>query len=64
MPASHGPTIFKALATRDKEFVIIEGATHYYFRQPKQMQQCVDAVVDWSRRKGLLSEDGIGETSI
>jgi pimeloyl-ACP methyl ester carboxylesterase len=64
VPASHGPTIFKALATKDKEFVSIEGATHYYFRQSKQMQQCIDGVIDWSRRKGLLSEDGIGETTI
>ncbi|MBK5263805.1 MAG: alpha/beta fold hydrolase [Alphaproteobacteria bacterium] len=54
VPASHGPTIFAALATKDKEMVSIEGATHYYFRQPEQMQECVDAVTDWSQRKKLL----------
>lgn len=54
VPASHGPMIFEALATKDKEMVSIAGATHYYFRQPEQMQQCIDALVDWSRRKALL----------
>ncbi|MDB5582418.1 MAG: alpha/beta hydrolase [Bradyrhizobium sp.] len=54
VPASHGPAIFAALATRDKEMRSIAGATHYYFRQPQQMQECIDAVVDWSRRKGFL----------
>ncbi len=56
VPASHGPAIFAALATPDKEFVSLAGATHYYFRQPRQMQQCIDAVIDWSCRKGLLDD--------
>nr|WP_217895259.1 alpha/beta hydrolase [Sphingomonas sp. CDS-1] len=54
VPATHGPAIFEALATPDKEMVSIEGATHYYFRQPEKMQACIDAVIGWSRRKGLL----------
>ena len=56
VPASHNPTIRSALATEDKEYVGIEGATHYYQNQPVQMQQCIDAVLDWSRRKGLIAE--------
>jgi hypothetical protein len=56
VPASHNPTIRAALATQDKEYVGIEGATHYYQGQPAQQRQCVDAVLDWSRRKGLLME--------
>jgi alpha/beta superfamily hydrolase len=45
-----------ALATPDKEYVQIQGATHYYRNQPAQLRQCIDAVMDWSRRKGLLAD--------
>jgi len=55
VPASHNPAIRTALATSDKEYVRIEGATHYYQNQPRQLQQCIDAVLDWSRRKGLIA---------
>jgi hypothetical protein len=44
-----------ALPAPDKEYVEIEGATHYYLGQPEQLRTCVDTVVDWSRRKGLLA---------
>jgi pimeloyl-ACP methyl ester carboxylesterase len=56
VPASHNPTIRAALATADKDYVSIEGATHYYRDQPAQLRQCLDAVLDWSRRRGLLAE--------
>ena len=56
VPASHNPTIRAALATPDKEYVQIEGATHYYQNQPTQLHQCITAVLDWSRRKGLLAD--------
>jgi dienelactone hydrolase len=55
VPATHNPAIRAALATPDKEYLEIEGATHYYVGQAQQLKTCVDAVVDWSRRKGLLS---------
>ncbi len=55
VPAAHNPTIRSALATSDKEYVGIEGATHYYQNQPAQLHQCISAVLDWSRRKGLLA---------
>jgi alpha-beta hydrolase superfamily lysophospholipase len=54
VPANHGPTIFKALGAPDKEMVSIHGATHYYFRQPEQLRQCIATVLEWSRRKSLL----------
>jgi hypothetical protein len=56
VPASHNPTIRSALATPDKEYIGIEGATHYYQNQPAQLRQCINAVLDWSRRKGLLAD--------
>lgn len=55
VPATHNPAIREALATRDKEYVEIEGATHYYLGQPAQLKACIDTLTDWSRRKGLLS---------
>jgi pimeloyl-ACP methyl ester carboxylesterase len=54
VPATHNPAIRAALATIDKEYVEIAGATHYYSRQPEQLAACIAAVTDWSRRKGLL----------
>jgi hypothetical protein len=55
VPASHNPTIRAALATPDKEYVSIDGASHYYKGQPAQLEQCLAAVRDWSARKGLLT---------
>jgi pimeloyl-ACP methyl ester carboxylesterase len=55
VPASHNPTIYKALATPDKEMISIKGATHYYLGQPEQLAQCIAAVQEWSRRKNLLA---------
>jgi dienelactone hydrolase len=54
VPATHNPAIRAALATEDKEFVQIRGANHYYRNQPEKMQECLMAVLDWSRRKKLL----------
>jgi len=55
VPATHNPIIREALATPDKEYVRLEGATHYYLGQPDLLARCIDAVTDWSRRKGLLA---------
>ena len=54
VPATHIPAIRAALATLDKEYLEIEGANHYYLGQPAQLQTCINAVIGWSRRKGLL----------
>ena len=55
VPATHNPAIRAALATNDKEYVEIMGATHYYSNQPQQLTECIAAVTDWSSRKGLLA---------
>ena len=55
VPATHNPIIRERLGTSDKEYVEIEGATHYYLGQPEQLAQCIGALSDWSRRKGLLA---------
>jgi pimeloyl-ACP methyl ester carboxylesterase len=55
VPASHNAIIRAALAAPDKEYVQIEGATHYYAGQAEKLSHCVAAVRDWSARKSLLS---------
>ena len=54
VPATHNPAIRAALATSDKEYFEIDGANHYYLGQPAQLKTCIDAVIGWSRRKGLI----------
>jgi pimeloyl-ACP methyl ester carboxylesterase len=53
VPASHNPIIQRSLATLDKEWVSIHGANHYYVGQPEQLRECIETVIDWSRRKGF-----------
>jgi pimeloyl-ACP methyl ester carboxylesterase len=53
VPATHNPVIRAALATADKEYFAIEGATHYYIGQSCKLTQCIDHVIDWSRRHGF-----------
>lgn len=55
VPATHNPAVRAALGTKDKEYVEIEGGTHYYLGQPQQLKQCIDSVTDWSKRHGLLA---------
>lgn len=54
VPATHNPAIRDALAAPDREYVSIKGATHYYLGQPDLLATCIDTVIGWSRRKGLL----------
>ncbi|HTH97931.1 MAG TPA: hypothetical protein VL574_10975 [Stellaceae bacterium] len=54
VPATHNPTIRDALATPDKQFISIEGATHYYLGQPEQLAICIETVRNWSQAKGFL----------
>ncbi|CDZ60344.1 alpha/beta hydrolase [Neorhizobium galegae] len=55
VPATHNPTIRAALATENKEYMTIPHATHYYLGQPELLKACIDRVIDWSRRQGLLA---------
>ncbi|MGB7301095.1 MAG: alpha/beta hydrolase family protein [Burkholderiaceae bacterium] len=59
VPATHNPAIRDALATSDKTYVEIAGATHYYSNQPEQMAQCISAVRTWSEK----CDFSIGEVS-
>lgn len=53
VPATHNAIVRAALATQDKEYVLVKGATHYYKGQPEQLSQCVSAIESWARAHGL-----------
>lgn len=53
VPATHNPAIRAALATPDRSYVEIEGATHYYLDQPDLLARCIDTVRDWCAARGL-----------
>jgi dienelactone hydrolase len=53
VPATHNPIIRDALATPDKTFTHIAGATHYYLGQPDKLAACIAAVRRWSEEQGV-----------
>ena len=55
VPQSHMGRLFKAAGSRDKQFLAIQGATHYYVGQPALLQEAVTASLQW------LGERGLGE---
>jgi len=55
VPQSHMGRLFNAAGSRDKKFVAIKGATHYYVGQPALLQEAVTASLQW------LGERGLGE---
>ena len=42
-----------AAGSRDKEFHVIRGASHYYAGQPELMRQAAVLVQQWLRQRGL-----------
>ncbi|MEJ0023422.1 MAG: alpha/beta hydrolase [Alphaproteobacteria bacterium] len=54
VPATHNPAIHRALATADKQFISLEGATHYYLNQPELLERCINSVLKWSAQRGFL----------
>ena len=55
-PASHPKKIFDFLASTDKEFHKIKGATHYYQGQPEKLQDVVNLCLNWLKRQDLVDE--------
>jgi pimeloyl-ACP methyl ester carboxylesterase len=53
VPATHGPIIQRALATQDKRYHRIDGATHYYLNQPEQLRSCIAHILNWNRTHGF-----------
>jgi dienelactone hydrolase len=53
-PQPHAGMIFRAAASADKTFHVIEGATHYYAGQPEQLAEAVQLQRSWLAARGLL----------
>ena len=47
VPQSHTSRLLDAASSPDKQFVLIEGADHYYADQPDKLEQMVAATVNW-----------------
>ena len=54
MPQPHTGLIFRAAASADKTMQVIEGASHYYAGQPKQLAEAVRVCREWLGARGLL----------
>ena len=53
VPQSHMGRLFKAAGSRDKQFMAVKGATHYYVGQPALLQEAVTASLQWLEERGL-----------
>jgi len=54
VPTSHQAIVREALATPDKDYLLIPEANHYYLGQPDKLVQCVSQILSWSGSKRLL----------
>jgi len=50
---SHVSSVFEASPAAVKDYVLIQGANHYYADQPDLLREVVHQSVDWLRKNGL-----------
>ncbi len=50
---SHAQRLYDAVGHGDKQFVTIDGATHYYVGQPDHMARCIALCRDWLEAHGF-----------
>lgn len=53
VPASHGRAMFGAVKHDRKKFVLIPGASHYYFGQKEEMKLAITQVMDFVKAHGI-----------
>lgn len=54
VPISHPKAMFDAVPHDNKKWLLIKGASHYYFGQPDKMAGAIKDIVQWLREKGML----------
>jgi dienelactone hydrolase len=59
VPQSHVGRMHAAAGSRDKTFVAIKGATHYYVGQPELLQQAVSVSLRWLAERGFGDYVGV-----
>lgn len=55
VPPSHPRRVFDAATTSDKAMHLIDGATHYYAGQQKQLAEAGSVIIDWLVVRGLTA---------
>ncbi|MTD54566.1 alpha/beta hydrolase [Amycolatopsis pithecellobii] len=58
VPEPHIRSVFEAAASRDKQFVTIEGATHYYAGQAGKLEEVTRISMDWAREQANRGRQG------
>ncbi|MEY3664750.1 MAG: hypothetical protein RLZZ153_932 [Pseudomonadota bacterium] len=53
VPQPHPRQVYEASASADKQFHVIEGATHYYAGQPAQLAQAIQLITGWMSSRGM-----------
>lgn len=53
VPQPHPRQVYEASASADKQFHVIEGATHYYAGQPAQLAQAIQLITGWMTSRGM-----------
>lgn len=53
VPCTHPREVFEAAAMPDKNYALIEGATHYYVGQPELLAKASSLILDWLAARGL-----------
>jgi pimeloyl-ACP methyl ester carboxylesterase len=54
VPQPHPKRFFDALKSNDKEFVVLDKATHYYLDQPEKLAQAIGVVASWLEKRNLV----------
>lgn len=54
VPPSHLRNMFKACASKDKSYLLIRGANHYYDGQRHKIVEACRAIIEWMNKRGLV----------
>lgn len=54
VPLTHPQAMYNAVPHDNKQFLLVKGATHYYFGQTELMASAIKDIITWSRGQGLL----------
>ncbi|MGE4323853.1 MAG: alpha/beta hydrolase [Sphingobium sp.] len=54
VPAAHPRELFDAAGSPDKQFHVIQGATHYYAGQPDHLAQATGLILGWLADRALV----------
>jgi pimeloyl-ACP methyl ester carboxylesterase len=57
VPASHVREVYAATASKDKEYLVIPGANHYYAGTPDRLAQATQATIEFAAKRNLVDSD-------